>query len=174
MSIFLGSWAMMFGALFFAYAQLRLRAAAWPSPGEPALPLLGPALNTAVVVASSITLQRALAALHCGQISGFRRRMLATLVLGAGFTGLQLLVAASLWARGLRPGSGLLGSVFYLLSGFHLLHVVVGLGLLAWLLAPALRRGARLPAGLPVRLAARFWHFVAAVWLLLFASLYVL
>src|SRR5204863_504003 len=53
MIIFLGSWAMMFAALFFAYAVVRVRAPMWPPPDEPALPILIPGLNTVVIAGSS-------------------------------------------------------------------------------------------------------------------------
>src|SRR5688572_24518481 len=55
MVIFLASWAMMFAALFFAYAVVRSRALSWPPPGIPALPVALPALNTLVLLASSGT-----------------------------------------------------------------------------------------------------------------------
>jgi heme/copper-type cytochrome/quinol oxidase subunit 3 len=51
---------------------------------------------------------------------------------------------------------------------------VVGLGLLVWLAAPALRRDARVPGRVPVKLASMFWHFVDVVWVIMFVTLYVL
>src|SRR5438874_12943767 len=53
MVIFLASWAMMFAALFFAYAMVRFRAPVWPPPDQPQLPILLPGLNTAIIAGSS-------------------------------------------------------------------------------------------------------------------------
>ena len=55
MVVFLASWAMMFSTLFFAYAFLRARSVTWPPPGAPPLPVLLPAVNTLVMLASSFT-----------------------------------------------------------------------------------------------------------------------
>src|SRR4029077_298892 len=60
MVIFLGGWAMMFAGLFFAYAMVRVKAESWPPPGENALPVVLPLINTLVLIASSVTLSLAL------------------------------------------------------------------------------------------------------------------
>ncbi len=174
MVIFLGSWAMMFGSLFFSYAVLRLRAPVWPPLGVTHLPLALPGLNTLILLASSATMQLALVGLRRGRLDQFRGGLLATLLLGIVFVVLQCVVWADLWSVGLRLDSGTYGGLFYLLTVFHILHVLVGLGLVAWLLAPALRRDAIAPRRVPVTLTSMFWHFVDAVWLVMFLSVYVL
>jgi cytochrome c oxidase subunit 3 len=174
MVIFLGSWAMMFGTLFFAYAGLRLRASSWPPLGVPELPLLLPGLNTLLLLASSGTMHLALRGLRRGRLEQFRGCMLATIALGALFMGLQCMVWVYLWRRGLHLDTGTYGGVFYLLTVFHCLHVLVGLGLLVWLVVPALHREARAPRRVPVKLASMFWHFVDAVWLIMFLAVYVI
>src|SRR2546430_14716093 len=80
MIIFLGSWAMMFAALFFAYAVVRLRAPMWPPPDQPALPILVPGLNTVVIAASSGAVMLAVHA----QALGRHRRASLWLCRGAG------------------------------------------------------------------------------------------
>jgi heme/copper-type cytochrome/quinol oxidase subunit 3 len=67
MLIALGSWAMMFGALFFTYAGVRSRAVTWPPPGVPHLPVALPALNTVVLLASSVAMSLGIRALARGQ-----------------------------------------------------------------------------------------------------------
>jgi cytochrome c oxidase subunit III len=166
MVLFLGSWAMMFGALFFCYALLRIRAPFWPPLGVTELPLGLPGLNTLVLLLSSATTQRALSGLRRGRLAQFRLHLLATILLGSLFTALQCAVWIELWGRGLRLDSGTYGGLFYLLTVFHALHVLVGLGLLLWLLAA--------PRRLPVTLASMFWHGVDAVWLVMFLTVYVL
>src|SRR2546427_293482 len=110
MIIFLGSWAMMFAALFFAYAVVRLRAPMWPPPDQPALPILVPGLNTVVIAASSLAVVLASRAHALGP---HRRASIGLGVaagLGALFLGLQSLV----WVGGRRrkgvPHGGVQGA----------------------------------------------------------------
>jgi len=172
MVIFLGSWAMMFGAIFFAYGMVRLRAPAWPPPGVPAFPVLLPLLNTFVLAASSVTLQRGLTRMRGGKAGELRWWLLATIGLGLVFLALQAVVWLTLWRRGLRLSGGLEGGVLYGLTVFHALHVLSGLGILGWLLTGALRNAYSVKRFTPVRLTAMFWHFVDVVWVLMFLTVY--
>ena len=174
MLVFLGSWAMMFAALFFVYAGLRSRAAVWPEAGSLERPLLLPGLSTVILIVSSLTLQLGIKRLRADNASDFGRWLLATIAVGLIFLGLQVTVWQDLWSIGLLPSSGAYGSVFYLLTVFHFLHVVVGLGLLVWRVPAALRGQAGAPARVPITLIAMFWHFVTIVWVAIYASVYVL
>ena len=174
MVIFLGSWAMMFAALFFSYAVLRISAPVWPGPGLARLPLGLPGINTLVILASSRTLAGALARLKRADLRGGRDELLRTIVLGALFVALQCKVWNDLWSGGLRLDSGAYGGTFYLLTVFHILHVVVGLGLLLRLVAPLVRRVPAAPGRTPAALTAMFWHFVGAIWLVMFTAVYVI
>jgi cytochrome c oxidase subunit III len=174
MLIFLGSWAMMFAALFFVYGGLRARMEAWPPMGSPALPLLLPAANTVVIVASGAALERALWSARRGKLVSVLPGIAATLVLGILFVGLQLLLWNGLWKAGLRPDGGAYASVFYALTAVHAAHVAVGLLGLGYCAIRA-DAGAFSPARhLGLRLWTAYWHFVGAVWLLLFLTVFVL
>lgn len=174
MVIFLGSWAMMFGALFFSYAVLRVSAPVWPAPGFARLPLALPGINTLLLLASSRTLSRAIARSQHGQLLRCRDELLKTIALGVVFVALQCKVWLELWASGLHLDSGAYGGTFYLLSVFHVLHVLVGLGLLVRLVAPLLRRAPLALGRTRARLTAMFWHFVDAVWVVMFVAVYLL
>jgi cytochrome c oxidase subunit III len=174
MVIFLGSWAMMFGALFFSHAVLRISAAAWPPPGFARLPLGLPGINTLLLLTSSWTLARAQAQLRRGQLKRCRYELLRTIAFGVIFVALQCKVWVALWKSGLHLDSGAYGGTFYLLTVFHILHVLVGVGLLARLVAPLLRRVPMAPGRVPAALTAMFWHFVGGVWLMMFVAVYVL
>jgi cytochrome c oxidase subunit 3 len=174
MVLFLGSWAMMFGALFFSYAVLRINAPVWPAPGFERLPLALPGLSTLLLLASSATLSRALTHAKRGQLASCRNGLLKTITLGAVFVALQCKVWAELWSSGLHLDSGAYGGTFYLLTVFHILHVMLGLGLLARLVAPLSRRAPAAPRRVAAALTAMFWHFVGAVWLVTFVAVYVL
>jgi cytochrome c oxidase subunit 3 len=161
MAIFLGALAMMFAALLLAYAIVRARAPAWPPTGTPPLPRGVLACNTLLLVTASLALRRGRAG--------------AALALGAAFLVAQALVWRGLAAAGLGPASGIYGSVFFALSGFHALHVLGGLVALAAVWARARRAagaGAGAPAAAPaLRLVATYWDFVLVVWLVLYLAL---
>ncbi len=172
MMIALGSWAIMFAGLFFAYAGVRLSAPTWPPPGVPKLPVAMPLLNTVVLAASSVTAHRALGAIRLGERDPMKALLGATIFLGALFLGLQSLVWSSVWRSGLHVDAGTYASVFWGLTTIHALHVVAGLGALLYLLVRANRYSA--PAHGPVRRVLMFWHFVDVVWVVTFVSVFVL
>jgi len=167
MAVFLGSWAMLFVALFFSYGIVRARTPLWPPLDQPRLPLLLPGLNTAVIGASSAAMVMA------ERFPGLRRRAVAltsAAALGAVFLTLQALVWTRLWREGLVPSGGPYPSVFYALTVFHALHVLVGLAALATLAVRAARGRA---SWIAVRLWGMYWHFVGVVWLALYVAVYV-
>jgi cytochrome c oxidase subunit 3 len=173
MVIFLGGWAMMFAGLFFAYGMVRARAESWPPTGDLRLPMFLPGLNTLVLLASSLTLWLGLRAVRNARPRALKSWLLATVVLGLWFCGLQLVVWRRMFLDGLTPSSDIYGSVFYALTCFHALHVLVGIiGLLA-LLPRALRGRFTVQSHTPVRLWAMYWHFVDVVWVLMFVTVYV-
>lgn len=174
MVIFLGSWAMLFAALFFSYAVLRVSASIWPTPGFVRLPLGIPGINTLLLLASSRTLAVALGRLKGGELRACRNELLRTIALGVAFVALQHAVWIDLWSSGLRLDSGAYGGTFYVLTVFHILHVLVGLGLLTRVVVPLMRRVPTAPKRSAAMLTAMFWHFVDAVWLVTFVAVYVL
>lgn len=168
MVIFLGSWAMMFAALFYSYGVLRTAALVWPPLGVPRIPLGLPAVNTALVILSSLCLLDGIRQARAGAMDGARSRVFLAVVLGAAFLALQWMVWRSTWDEGLRPGSGPYGSVFWGLTVVHAIHVAVGLVALARIAIRGL-----LPSGtLSLRLWSMYWHFVGVVWVLLFLLVY--
>jgi cytochrome c oxidase subunit III len=169
MVIFLGSWAMMFAALFFAYAVVRFRAPIWPPLDQPRLPILLPGLNTVLIAASSGLVAVAVRATALGRLRRAFDCLGIAAILGALFLLLQLVVWGSLWNAGLVPSSGPYASVFYALTTFHALHVVVGLVALVWLSFRAWQQRATRSA---VQLWGMFWHFVGAIWVALYVTVY--
>src|SRR5580693_6150680 len=127
MVILLGSWSVLFGGLFFAYAGVRMSAPVWPPPGVPRLPLALPAANTVVLALSSWSAQRALAAMRRGRREEVQTFLGVTVFLGALFLGLQYVLWSNARASGLTIDSaGTYGSVFYALTLFHAVHVAAG------------------------------------------------
>jgi cytochrome c oxidase subunit 3 len=153
----------------------------WPLATGPqasayqAMPALGlPALNTALLLTSGATLTWA----HWGLLQQNRpallRGLLLTIVLGLLFLSLQAYEYHHAWgALNLTLASGAYGATFYLLTGFHGLHVLVGTILLITMYARA-RRGHFNPVHhFAFEASAWYWHFVDVVWLMLFIFVYV-
>src|SRR5579859_3241914 len=93
MVVFLASWAMMFGSLFFAYGMVRARSTEWPPADLPVLPLVLPGINTAVLAASSGLLQLVVRGFRLGRAALAGAGLGLVAMLGAVFLGLQ----ASTW-----------------------------------------------------------------------------
>jgi cytochrome c oxidase subunit 3 len=174
MAIFLGSWAMMFASLFFAYGVLRLRQPVWPPPGVPPLPHLLPALNTGVIVLNGMALQWALASSRRGDQRRAVSGLIGGLLLGTVFVVLQVFLWKSLFRSGLAFQDGSLAAVVYGLTGFHALHVVVGLLGLVSLLPPVVLGTLNAARNTRLRLWVMYWHFVDVVWLTMVLVLFVL
>jgi len=169
----LASWTMLFVALFFSYAVLRLNAPAWPPDGLAPLPKALPFLNTLVLLASSVFLHRGTRPEAESKSGTLRRALLGTMALGGLFLVLQLAVWIPLWQRGFRiDNTGSYGSIFYGLTVFHALHVLAGLLALAVLLPGAFSGRHISGRSSTVRVSAMFWHFVDAVWVVMFVAVY--
>jgi cytochrome c oxidase subunit 3 len=127
-----------------------------------------------MLIASSVTLALGLRAVRAARPKALAPLVGVTLLLGVAFLASQLWLWRSLFLAGLRPDTGIYGSVFYALTCFHGLHVLVGLIGLATLLPRALRGRFNAHEHTPVRMWAMFWHFVDAVWVVMFVMVYVL
>jgi cytochrome c oxidase subunit 3 len=152
---------------------MRLSADHWPDTDVSA-PLALPALNTLFIVASSLALFFGMRAIRSAHPRGFVKWLAAALVLGAGFLTLQVVVWTQLVHAGLRWDSGRYGSVFYALTVFHALHVLVGLVGLLLLVPGALAGRYTVERHASVRNWSMFWHFVDVVWVVMFLTVYVL
>jgi len=174
MMIFIASWAMLFAALFMSYAVLRIRATVWPPADLPKLPIALPLIATAVIGLSSLSLERGLAQVRGGEPQRYLGHLLSTFILGSAFLVVQVTVWCALWRAGLTIRSGTYGGVFYLLTCFHALHVLVGLVFLGWLVPGSLRSlglGAKLGR---LGVITLYWHFVGVVWAVMFVAVYLL
>lgn len=170
MVLFLASETMFFTALVSAYLVLRAEAPLWPPLDQPRLPVVQTAFNTALLLLSGWTLQRAVRGLRQGQPP--IRWLDATAGLGALFLVLQ----GSEWVRlvgyGLTTRSSLYGASFYTLVGVHALHVLAGLVALVFVAWRA-RAGAYGPEDHEgVEVCRLFWLFVVGIWPVLYGLVY--
>jgi len=169
---FLGAETMLFASFVMGFFVLRTQALVWPPPLQPRLPVGVTALNTLCLLASSGTMLAARRALRRGDRATLLGGLCATAVLGAVFLAVQGFEWVRLIRFGLRVSSGTYGGTFYTLIGLHGVHV---LGALAWLAAVAVGVGAgRLGTHrtAPISLCAIYWHFVVAVWPVLYVLVY--
>jgi cytochrome c oxidase subunit III len=164
---------MLFGALFAAYFVERAGSVGWPpsASGLERPELLLPGVNTLLLVSSSVTMQLAVRAARARGRSRILRWLGLTLLLGGIFIVVQ---AYEFVSNGFGLDSGIFGSTFYILTGFHGAHVLAGLGLLA-IVANRARRGLiSAERHTAVEATSYYWHFVDLVWLFLFTTLYAL
>jgi cytochrome c oxidase subunit 3 len=174
MWLFIASELMLFGALFSAYALLRLGDPAWPDQGATLnVPLA--AINTAILVASSIAIAGAARALARQSLPRFRQLMLLTLACGIVFLALKGAEYSQELSAGLVPATSNFLGLYFTMTGLHALHVLAGLGVNTWLLATAARWTAD-PATLISRVhnAALYWNLVDGIWIVMFIVLYLL
>ncbi|MGN9779138.1 cytochrome c oxidase subunit 3 [Micromonospora sp. H33] len=173
MVMFVATEATLFAYLLGSYFYLRFQyGPQWPPEGIGSPELLTPLVMTAVLVPSSLPVVWAEHGIRRGQGWRLRAGLAATMVLGVIF----LAMLAGEYAEKLghfTMTTDVYGSLFYLITGFHGLHVLVGLTMLGWLLAVALRDGS-FGAHLHerVRNVAIYWHFVGLVWVAILFTIY--
>lgn len=148
-----------------------------PSIGGPAAvvnPWTLPLINTLLLVSSSITLTIAHHALKAGDRLKLRNWLIATLVLGSVFLVIQGIEYVEAWNHlGLTLQAGIYGSTFFMLTGFHGLHVTIGAIVLAVLLVRVLKGHFTADNHFAFEAGAWYWHFVDVVWIGLFLFVYV-
>jgi heme/copper-type cytochrome/quinol oxidase subunit 3 len=193
MWVFLLSEVMFFTGLIGSYIILRFaHPEAFGAPGEVLnVPLT--ALNTFVLICSSVTMVKAFAAIEQGDQEGLKNWLMATIVLGAAFVGVQAFEYTILVREGFVPmaesyhaiartaaegseviGGPLYGATFYMMTGFHGTHVSIGVLCLCFTLWRA-RQGAYTAGSLGgVEIMGLYWHFVDLVWILLFTIVYLI
>ena len=168
--VWLASELMFFSGLFAAYFSLRAGTAEWPPEGVE-LDVPRTAAATVVLVASSLTLHLGVKRADHGHRRAAVGWTIATIVLGALFVANQ----AAEWAvLEFSAGDHAYGSIFYLATGFHGLHVIGGLLLMAAVLLVAAGNDARIGLPEPLTMAEYYWHFVDVVWIGLFATIYLI
>jgi cytochrome c oxidase subunit 3 len=168
--VWLASELMFFGGLFAAYFTIRASAAVWPPP-DTELPVLRDGIFTVILVASSFTMQAAAHHLEHDERRPGRVWVLVTMVLGIVFLSNQ----ADEWLTiGFTPSTDAYGSLFFLMTGFHGLHVLIGLMLMIGLLIRVAGPGPD-PGDAPAAaVVTYYWHFVDVVWVVLYATIFLL
>jgi cytochrome c oxidase subunit 3 len=171
MWLFLGSEVMFFTAFFGAY--IVVRSASVESIVQPLDKVLG-ALNTVVLITSSLTMALAVTYSKRGERAKTGRALLATLALAAMFLVVKGFEYAHHFQEGVYPRTSVFYGFYYLLTGFHGLHVVGGMISLSILYLRNRRGDFNADYNDPIEMTGLYWHFVDLVWIFLFPALYLL
>lgn len=181
MWVFLCSEVMFFAGLIGSYVILRFGASdSWGQPGE-VLNVPVTAVNTFILICSSVTMVKAFAAAEADDQKGIKLYLFLTFLMGAMFLGIQAyeyteLILHGEWqgSHGFTPQAGLYGATFFTMTGFHGFHVFLGVVCLGWAFKRALAGewGPKNTHGLEV--LGLYWHFVDLVWIILFTIVYLI
>ena len=183
--LFLASEVMLFGALFSSYILLRVGSTEWPRGYEElSVPLAF--FNTIVLISSSVTMVMAWASLRLHDFGKFRLYLGATILLALTFLVVKYFEYKEKFEHHLVPGphfdmslpqaaqQQLFFSIYFMLTGIHAAHMIVGIVLMFVILVMAMRNRFSSAYYTPVEISGLYWHFVDIVWIFLFPLLYLL
>lgn len=173
MWVFLGSECLLFGALIATYLVYKGRSVSGPVP-EDVFDIPYTSVSSFVLLMSSLTMVLALSA--CGRGDNRRTRiwLLTTAILGASFIAGQVYEFTSFIREGLTLKTNLFGSSFFVLTGFHGVHVTLGIMMLLALAALNKRGKVGRHNSEVVEIAGLYWHFVDVVWIVIFTVIYLI
>ena len=173
MWVFLCSEVMFFTGLIGAYIVLRFASPTWPDPNK-ILNIWLTALNTFILICSSVTMVKALQSVREGDQRKLKLFLSMTLLFGAIFLGIQAYEYKHLLHAGFIPKVSLFGSTFYTMTGFHGFHVFCGVVCIAWCTGKLFLGKYTQQHHLGIETLGLYWHFVDLVWILLFAIVYLI
>src|SRR3954464_2725454 len=173
MWLFLASECLLFGGLITAYVLYRGQSTTGPYPQD-VFDIGYTSVSSFVLLASSLTMVLSHNAALARDYARMRLWLLGTAMLGLCFVGGPGFALPSFVREGLTLHTNLFGSTFFVLTGFHGVHVTVGVLMLLSLVALSL--AGRLPQdrALTVELVGLYWHFVDIVWIIIFTVVYLI
>jgi len=184
--MFLATEIMFFGGLFLGYLVYRSKfPAAWVA-GSHELDITLGAVNTVILIFSSLTMALAVHSAQLGKSRKTANYILATMILGLAFLGIKAVEYSAKFEHHLVPGpnfhmdspmSGqiqLYFSFYFMMTGMHAIHMVIGFGILTWLYIKARKGTFSEDYYNPVEVTGLYWHFVDIVWIFLFPLLYLI
>ena len=173
-AFFIGSEVMFFAAFFAYYFYIRGIAPSWPPLGYDKLPIVPAIINTALLVSSGVCFHFAEHGLiHKKSKSLVVGLLVVAVLLGAIFLGVQAQEWMELMHHGFHINDGTMGTAFYLLTGFHGFHVIIGAIFLTVVLVRVILNHFTPEKHFAMTAAGWYWHFVDVVWIGLVLCLYV-
>ncbi len=166
--LFLASELMFFAALFASYYDLRANRASWPPPGVH-LDVLESTIGTALLLVSSIVMVLAAKAMDRQRIAAARWWTASAVIAAIAFIALSI---HGYLKNTFTIATNAYGSIYYAMTGFHLLHVTVGVGILLALLIGMRSNALQAYHREAAEAMTYYWHFVFIVWIGIWASIY--
>jgi cytochrome c oxidase subunit 3/cytochrome o ubiquinol oxidase subunit 3 len=173
MWLFLGSECLLFGGLISTYMLYRGRTADGPQPDQ-VYDIPFTSVSSFVLLMSSLTMVLAVSAANRRDDRNTRLWLTITAVLGATFVGGQVYEFTAFYREGLGFTTSLFSSSFYTLTGFHGVHVTVGVIMLLSLVGMIRRNRIHGDKAETVELVGLYWHFVDIVWIVIFTLVYLI
>ncbi|MUT65339.1 cytochrome (ubi)quinol oxidase subunit III [Paenibacillus sp. NEAU-GSW1] len=171
--LFLGGETVLFGTLFSAFLALRHQVLEGPPAHELfSLPLV--AIATALLLTSSLTSVFATQALHRHDNKALINWLIVTVLLGAGFLGLEIYEFYHYVHEGHGFTTSAFSSSFYTLVGFHGAHVALGIVWISLLIGQLMKKGLTVVTAPKAYVAGLYWHFIDVVWVFIFTVVYLM
>jgi len=186
MWVFLVTEVLFFGGLFMVYTVYRSWYPDAFAAASHELDIVLGTVNTAVLITSSLTMALAVHAAQLNQRKLLMTFLVLTILLGATFLGIKSVEYYHKFVEHHVPGPGfqfekeyvrhaqLFFSLYFLMTGLHALHMIIGIGIMLWMLAWARRGIITAEYYSPIEISGLYWHFVDIVWIFLFPLLYLL
>ena len=173
MWMFLGSECLLFGGLISTYMLYKGRVNEGPQPDQ-IFDIPFTSVSSFILLMSSLTMVLAVSAAQRKDERNMNLWLVITALLGATFVGGQVYEFTAFYREGLGFTTSLFGSSFYTLTGFHGVHVSVGIIMLMALVG--MNRNKRIPVDRAevVELVGLYWHFVDVVWIIIFTLVYLI
>jgi cytochrome c oxidase subunit 3 len=187
MWVFLVTEVLFFGGLFLVYTVYRIWYPDAFAAASHTLDVTLGTINTVVLITSSLTMALAVHAAQLGQRRLIMLFLMATMALGAVFLGIKSVEYYHKFVEHHVPGPGfqfeekeyvrhaqIFFSLYFVMTGLHALHMVIGFGIMSWMLWWTWRGAITAEYYSPIEISGLYWHFVDIVWIFLFPLLYLL
>jgi cytochrome c oxidase subunit 3 len=186
MWVFLVTEVLFFGGLFMVYTVYRRWYPDAFAAASHELDIVLGTINTAVLITSSLTMALAVHAAQLGKRQLLMLFLVATMILGTVFLGIKSVEYYHKFTEHHVPGptfqfekeyvrhAQLFFSLYFLMTGLHALHMIIGLGIMTWMLIWSWRGRITADYYSPIEISGLYWHFVDIVWIFLFPLLYLL
>jgi cytochrome c oxidase subunit III len=190
MWVFLVTEVLFFGGMFMTYTLNRSTYSDIFGEASRSINLKLGAINTVVLIGSSLTMAMAVWASQVGKKQLVTLFLIATLALGSVFLGIKAIEYHEKFVEHHVPGFGfnfepgasiatnahaqLFFSLYFAMTGLHALHMIIGAGLLIWLIKQSFHGRFTAHYNTPVEIIGLYWHFVDIVWIFLFPLLYLI
>ena len=173
--LFLASEVMLFGGLFSSYIMMRIGSASWPH-GSSVLNVPLGALNTVILITSSVTMVMSWVALTEKNLGKFRLNLALTILLALCFMVVKAFEYSAKFHHHIFPRTSTYFAIYFTLTGLHASHVMGGVVVNTFFLFPGTKMWKTDPERFTNRIevAGLYWHFVDLVWIILFTILYLI